>query len=71
MDADETLKIAREIGQAATLMYALLNTSLTHIQCGNQAEANARVDELVALADEKGALYWKALGMMYQGCVLP
>ena len=35
VDADETLKIAREIGQAATLMYALLGTSLTHIQCGN------------------------------------
>ena len=67
VDADETLKIAREIGQAATLMYALHVTSLTHIQCGNWAEANARVDELVALADEKGALYWKALGMMSQG----
>ena len=67
VDADETLKIAREIGQAATLMYALLVTSLTHIQCGNCAEANARVDELVALADEKGALYWKTLGRMYQG----
>ena len=28
------------------------------------------VDELVALADEKGALFWKALGMLHQGCVL-
>ena len=28
------------------------------------------VDELVALADEKGALFWKALGMMHRGCVL-
>ena len=27
-------------------------------------------DELVALADEKGALFWKAIGMMDQGCVL-
>ena len=70
VDADETLKIAREIGQAATLMYALLNTSLTHIQCGNWAEANARVDELVALADEKGALYWKAFGMLGRGWLL-
>ena len=70
VDADETLKIAREIGQAATLMYALQATSLTHIQCGNWAEANERVDELVALADEKGALFWKALGMMGQGGLL-
>jgi hypothetical protein len=51
-------------------MYALLVTSLTHIQCGNWAEANVRVDELVALVDEKGALYWKALGMTYQGWLL-
>ena len=61
---------AREIGQAATLMYALVHASLTHIYCGNYAAANALVDELVALADEKGALFWKALGMMQQGCVL-
>ena len=30
-DADHALKYAREIGQAATLMYALSATSLTHI----------------------------------------
>ena len=69
-DADHALKDAREIGQAATLMYALALTSLTHIHCGNYAAANAQVDELVALADEKGALFWKALGMMHQGCIL-
>jgi predicted ATPase len=70
VDADETLKIAREIGQAATLMYALRAASLTHIQCGNWAEENERVDELVALADEKGALFWKAQGMMGRGSLL-
>ena len=58
---------AREIGQAATLMYALANTSLTYILCGNYAAANALIDELVALADEKGALLWKARGMMDRG----
>ena len=30
--------------------------------------ANAKVDELVALADEKGTLYWKAEGMLMRGC---
>ena len=40
-DADDALKDAREIGQAATLMYALLHASLTHIYCGNYAAANA------------------------------
>ena len=28
---------------------------------------NAQVDELIALADEKGALYWKALGTAERG----
>ena len=41
-DADHALKDAREIGQAATLMYALAITSLTHIYCGNYAAANAQ-----------------------------
>ena len=35
-------------------------TRLTHIFCGNYAAANAHADELVALADEKGSLFWKA-----------
>ena len=69
-DAEHALKDAREIGQAATLMYALAIASFTHILCGNYAAANALLDELVALADEKGALFWKARGMMEQGCVL-
>jgi predicted ATPase len=51
-------------------MYALAIISLTHDFCGNYAVANAQIDELVALAEEKGALFWKALGMMSQGRVL-
>ena len=69
-DTDQALSDAREIGQAATLMYALAHAPLTHVPCGNYTAAKAEADELVALADEKGALYWKALGMAYQGWVL-
>jgi predicted ATPase len=69
-DAENALKKAREIGQAATLMYALSMTTVTHIFCGRYAIAKAQVDELVALADEKGALFWKGLAMMYQGRLL-
>ena len=58
--SDHALKDAREIGQAATLMFALALHALTHICCGNYAAANALLDELVALADEKGALVLKA-----------
>jgi tetratricopeptide (TPR) repeat protein len=69
-DTSHALGDAREISQAATLMYALVHASLVHIQCGNYPTANAEADELVALADEKGALFWKALGMSVQGCIL-
>ena len=69
-DADDALRNAREIGQAATLMYALFQSSIPYTHCGNYAVAAAHAQELVALAEEKGSLYWKALGMLNQGCVL-
>jgi predicted ATPase len=70
VDAEGALKDARELGQAASLMYALTWTNLTQILCGNYATATALVDELGALADEKDAALWKPLRMMYQGCLL-
>ena len=69
-DTSHALRDAREIGQAATLMYALVHALVVHIQCGNYPTAKAEADELVALADEKGALFWKSLGMSVQGCIL-
>jgi predicted ATPase len=69
-DAEQALTNAREIGQAATLMFAVGHVPLTHILCGDYATANAQLDEVVALADEKGTSFWKALGMMNHGCVL-
>jgi predicted ATPase len=69
-DAGHALGEAREIGQAATLMYALVHALFIHIQCGNRGTAQAEADELVALANEKNALFWKAQGMSMQGCIL-
>ena len=68
-DTEHALKDAREIGHAATLMYALFHTSFPHIWCGNYATANAQSDEVVVLADEKGAAFWKAGAIAGQGCV--
>ena len=42
-------------GHAATLMYALFLAIVTPIVCGNYAAAKLLADELLALADEKGA----------------
>jgi class 3 adenylate cyclase/predicted ATPase len=69
-DTTRALEEAREIGQAASLMYALVHASITHIQCGDYAAAGAEADELVFLAEEKGASFWRALGMSVQGCLL-
>jgi predicted ATPase len=68
-DADNALKNARDIGQAATLMYAQVATSITFIHCGNYALANTQADEVIVLADEKGTLFWKALGKISRGCI--
>ena len=68
-DINRAIKDAREIGHATTVMYALGCASVSHRFCGNYTAANALVDELVALADEKGAPYWKALGTLMRGCL--
>jgi predicted ATPase len=69
-DTEHALKDAREVGQAATLMYALDVILITHVYSGNYAAANAQLDEVIALAGEKGTLFWKAFGMICQGWVL-
>jgi predicted ATPase len=69
-DASCAIKEAREIGQAATLMYALIHACVIHIECGNYSAANEQVIELVSLAEKKSAQFWKALGLSVQGCLL-
>ncbi|WP_024514375.1 adenylate/guanylate cyclase domain-containing protein [Bradyrhizobium sp. Tv2a-2] len=69
-DITHLVRDAREIGQAATLMYALFYASLTVALCGDYSTASARADEVVALADKSGSLFWKTAGMINQGTVL-
>ena len=67
VDVEHALKDAREIGHAATSMFALSHASLARILRRDHAAAWALADELVALAEEKGSLYWKSYGLMLQG----
>jgi predicted ATPase len=70
-DAEHALGDAREIGQAATFLFALGGAGAWILMlCGNYAAATAQADELVALAVEKGAVQWKALGILDQGRLL-
>jgi predicted ATPase len=69
-DIDHAIKDARDIGQAATLMLALYLASRSCILCGNRTAAAAQAQELVALAEEKGALFWRAAGISTKGNIL-
>jgi predicted ATPase len=69
-DSGQALKDAREIGQAPTLIYALVHASWTDVLCGNYLAANSKVVECTALANEKGTLLLKAGGIILQGIVL-
>jgi predicted ATPase len=69
-DAYDAIDHAREIGQAATSMYALIITTFTHFHRGDYATANAQLDEAIQLADQKDAMFWKVWGIVQRGCVL-
>jgi predicted ATPase len=66
-DADRAVEYARDIGQAATLMFALNHASLVNSQCRNYEAAIAHADELLTLADEKSSLFWKSVAMLRRG----
>jgi class 3 adenylate cyclase/predicted ATPase len=68
-DADHALESARKDGHAGTLMYAQFHTSLTNVLCAKYGAASAQSNEVVRLADEKGAALWKALATMQRGSV--
>jgi predicted ATPase len=70
IDASTAVETAGETGQAVSLMFALYMTAFFHVLCGNYEVATARARELFALAEEKGALMWKASGLMHEGCAL-
>jgi predicted ATPase len=63
-------KKARDIGQAATLMSALVLCSWPCAWTGNDGAAKGLLQEAIALAEETGVLLWKGLGVALLGCVL-
>ena len=67
-DGGRAVNEAREIGHAATLMYALWFASWLHMRDRAYAEAQLLLDELAALVDEKDAtLFWKATEIAFRG----
>ena len=66
-DVDQSLRNARQIGQAASLMFALFFATRLYTLCGNYSAATALAEELVVLATEKRSLHWKAFGLVSAG----
>jgi len=67
-DAERSLADAREVGQAAVLMFSLTTVAVTNGLCGKYAAATALAEELVPLAEEKSAVLFKAWGIVHCGC---
>jgi predicted ATPase len=66
-DVDQMFKDARETGLATSRFFTLYAALFLDIFCGNYAAANTRVDELVALANEKDAQAWCTWGTLERG----
>ena len=66
-DTDSALKNAREIGQAATLMWALQWPAVPLILCGHYSRASAQLQELGALAEKRDAPFWTIFRTLTQG----
>jgi class 3 adenylate cyclase/predicted ATPase len=67
VDANQALHDAREIDHAATLMFALALTPQAHFLSADYATVSAANDKLLALAYDKNARYWKAVGTVLKG----
>jgi hypothetical protein len=69
-DVDQAVEAARDTGQAATLMHALVHCSWPRAWTGNDVAAEGLLREAIALADETSGSSWKAAGVALLGCVL-
>ena len=69
-DVNRAVKSAQEFGKSATLMITLALTSMTQLLLGNYTAANTQTDEMIAVAEEKGASFLKVIGISVRGCAL-
>ena len=69
-DIDNAIKDARDVKQAGALLYTLAVSSRTLVAAREYEKAKTVSDELIALADEKGASLWRAFGVADQGCIM-
>ena len=68
-DVDRALKLARELGQAGTLLYTLMFAGMIELSCSRFGMAEARVEELLALSEKYGLSFWKLVAQLLRGWV--
>jgi class 3 adenylate cyclase/predicted ATPase len=67
---EQALSLARETGNAVSLIHAFAITCLTQLVSRNYAIALAQSDEQIALAEELGSVFWKTGGMLRRASFL-
>jgi predicted ATPase len=69
VDTNQSLKEAREMGQAGTIFLTLNYAIIAHFLYGNHATIEALANELSILADKQDAVIWKLAGLQYRGLI--
>ena len=69
VDAERALRHGLEVGHGPTLLSALIFAAWTYAACGSYALARERAGEAVALAREKSASLYEAMGVLMQGLI--
>jgi predicted ATPase len=67
---EQALSETRETGNPAYLMQTLSTACLAQLISGNCAIAQAQSDEQIALAEERGSVFWKTSGILRRAGVL-
>ena len=70
LDVDRAINDARKFGQTLALMISLTVAASALVLSGNEVAGSACADELITLAQEKGAGMWRALGLANKGVML-
>jgi tetratricopeptide (TPR) repeat protein len=68
--SQEALQLARELGQPYSLVFALFNAAMVHLECGEGRVAQELADAQIALSNEHGFPYFLAAGILYGGAAL-
>ncbi|MEJ1933691.1 hypothetical protein WDZ92_26110, partial [Nostoc sp. NIES-2111] len=67
-DCDEAIRNAREIGQTATIIYALAHAGTPLVLLGDSEACLEQSREIMNLSEQIGSRFWDAAGRMNFGC---